>query len=82
MRSRGSSVYTRAPHGGVHEFGGTIRPKGAPIKIEKSEPIYGAIAEKTNEIEDQLGGLLDGIAAAHGFIGSTTGAGVSRPLSM
>lgn len=69
VTQRGASIYTIAPHGAVHEFGGVIKPRGTPITIRKAAPIYGAIAARRTAMEEELGELLDGIAGFHGFRG-------------
>jgi len=67
VTQRGASVYTISPYGAVHEFGGTIKPRGVPITIPRRRMIYGAIDARREGIEEELGGLLDVIAATNGF---------------
>jgi HK97 gp10 family phage protein len=67
VRSKGASIYSPEEYAGVHEFGGTISPKGTPIEIEGQRFIYGAIDEKADDVAEQLGDLLDHIADTNGF---------------
>lgn len=69
VTQRGASIYTISPYGAVHEFGGTIEPRGVPIRIKRSAAIYGAIGARRRAIEEDVGDLLDAIARVHGFRG-------------
>src|SRR5436190_13452137 len=52
-------VRSRLPYAAVHEFGGTIRPKGAPILIKRREMVTGALASRTEAIVDALADGID-----------------------
>lgn len=67
VRARGASIYSNLEYAPVHEWGGTISPRGTPITIEASHYMAEAVEENTDMIEEELGRLLDGIADRHGF---------------
>jgi phage gpG-like protein len=79
VRAKGASIYSNSPYAGVHEFGGTIRPRGTPIEIEKRAPIYGAIADKAAFVEEELGDVLEVVAGRHGF---SPGASLGNPTTV
>lgn len=59
VRARGASLVTKLPQAPVFEWGGTIRPRGAPIKIERTEFIRGQVIKHRDETEKALGQVLD-----------------------
>lgn len=65
--TRSASVSSSLPYAGVHEFGGTVSPRGVPIAIPKSRMLGRAVQQETPRIEQELGNLLDRIARANGF---------------
>lgn len=65
--NRGAYVRSRLPYAGVHEYGGTIRPKGAPITIRASEPIRKAIDAKANQVVDEIADGIMRVAKRHGW---------------
>lgn len=67
VRARGASVYSDLDYAAVHEWGGTIRPRGAPIEIRGRHYIYSAVDENIKHIEEELERSLDVIADRHGF---------------
>jgi len=67
VRAAGASIYSDLVYAPVHEWGGTIRPRGTPIEIEGKHFMRSAVDDKTERIEEHLGDLLDGIADRHGF---------------
>lgn len=67
VRARGASVYSNSPYANVHEWGGTIRPRGVPIRIKGRRFIYSAVQDNTKNVEEELGRSLDVIADRNGF---------------
>lgn len=65
--NRGASVSSALPYAAVHEYGGTIAPRGVPIEIKRSRMLGRAVGEHAGDIEEQLGDLLDAIARRNGF---------------
>jgi hypothetical protein len=57
VRVGGVSLYSLQPDAAVSNWGGTIRPRGVPIKIPRSEFISGQVMEDANEIAAALGEL-------------------------
>lgn len=60
-------VRSRLPYAGVHEFGGVIRPKGAPIQIRASRMVYGAMDEERDRVAEALGDGIDRAARRNGW---------------
>lgn len=60
-------VRVGVPYAAVHEFGGTIRPRGAAITIRKRAMVYGAIAHKRADVERIILRGFDGLARRHGW---------------
>ncbi len=60
-------VRSRLPQAAVHEYGGTIRPRGAPIAIRRSAPMGRALRDSHEEVTDMLGDGLDNVATRHGW---------------
>lgn len=52
--STNASIRDTLPYAPVHEFGGTIRPKGTPIKIEGKHFVYDAIDAQKDDIIAKL----------------------------
>jgi HK97 gp10 family phage protein len=67
VRARGASVYSNLDYAPVHEWGGTIRPRGAPIEIRGRHFIAEAVDANSKRVEDELARSLDAIADRHGF---------------
>jgi phage gpG-like protein len=59
VTAKGASVGSRLPYAGVVHWGGTIRPRGVPIKFEPHPVISDALDRRTNEIVDDLGDAVD-----------------------
>jgi phage gpG-like protein len=59
--TRGDRLFIRSPlpYAGVVHWGGTIRPKGAPITFRRTEFITRAVAEKQDELIDRLGDAIE-----------------------
>lgn len=60
-------VRSPLPYAAVHEFGGTIRPKGAPIAIRGSHMVYGALDNKRDAVIDALGDGIENAARHNGW---------------
>lgn len=67
VSNRGAKVVSTHPAAAVHEYGRTISPRGVPIEIKRSFMVGRALAADREDIEQQLGDLLDGIARRNGF---------------
>jgi len=57
-----ATLYSNEPDAPVHEFGGTIRPRGVPIDIRETAMLRGAVAEKSDEVESHLTQMFDHLA--------------------
>lgn len=53
------SLYSTLPQAPVHHWGGTIRPRGAPIRIKRTEFLTSEVAERADDTERKLGSLVD-----------------------
>ena len=60
-------VRSRVPYAGVQEFGGTIRPKGAPVKIRANPAATRALERNEERIVDKVGDAIMAVAARHGW---------------
>lgn len=60
-------VRSRLPYAAVHEFGGTISPRGTPIHIRPSRPIHEAFEDKSENVIDVIGDELEKAARRHGW---------------
>lgn len=60
-------VRSRLPYAAVHEFGGTISPKGSPITIRASGAVTGALRDKEDAIVDRVADAIDKLAVQHGW---------------
>lgn len=67
VTAKGASVGSRLPYAGVVHWGGTIRPRGVPIKFEPHPVISDALDRRTNEIVDDLGDAVDRAARKAGW---------------
>lgn len=66
-RGARAGVRSRLPYAGVHEFGGTIEPRGVPILIKRSEPITRAVERQTDTIVSELGDGIERAAQSTGW---------------
>lgn len=66
VRLGGVSLYSREPDAGVWNWGGTIRPRGVPIVIPRTEFVSGKVKKQSKQVEADLLGLVDGIARRYG----------------
>jgi HK97 gp10 family phage protein len=60
-------VRSPLPYAKVHEYGGVIRPRGAPIVIRESAFVERAITSKADEVVEKLADGIDRVARRHGF---------------
>jgi hypothetical protein len=60
-------VKSRLPYAGVLEYGGTIRPKGAPVVIKAHPAGTRALAAKEEKIVERVGDAIDRAAVKHGW---------------
>jgi phage gpG-like protein len=67
VRTRGAAIYSKLPYAGVQEWGGTIHPRGAPIKIRGRHFLYSAVDQNAAHIKAELERSLDEIADRNGF---------------
>lgn len=67
VRQKTASIYSKLPYAAVHEWGGSIRPKGTPIQIEGRHYIVSAIEDSHDLIERRLLNTLDAVVARAGF---------------
>lgn len=58
-----ATLYSNEADAGVHEFGGTIRPRGTPIKIAEVAMLRGAVADKSEDVEAHMGAMFDRLAS-------------------
>jgi hypothetical protein len=58
-RGNVAGVRNPVPYAGVHEYGGTITPRGVPILIQRSAPITRAIEMETDAIVDDIADGID-----------------------
>lgn len=65
--TKGASVGSALPQAPVLEYGGTIRPRGVPIKIKPHKFLTRAVQKDTAHIEEELGRLFDDLARSSGF---------------
>lgn len=65
--NRGAFVRSRLPYAGIHEYGGTISPKGATITIRESAPIRKAIDAKADSIVNDIADGIQRVAKRHGW---------------
>lgn len=62
------SVYSNLPQAPVHEFGGTIKPRGRPITIERTNFVSGTVLALGDEIDSEIGEAFDKVARRNGFL--------------
>jgi phage gpG-like protein len=60
-------VKSRLPYAAVQEFGGTIRPKGAPVEIQPHPAATRALEMQQDSIIDKIGDALERVASRHGW---------------
>ena len=65
--TKGAALFSSLPQAGVHEFGGTISPRGVPIEIKRSRALGRAVDRNTADIEEKVGRLFESLARRSGF---------------
>lgn len=67
--AKGAFIGARAPHAGVHEFGGTIRflTRRAQIRIRPQPYLRPAVTRGVDDAIDAIGDAIDELTARHGF---------------
>jgi HK97 gp10 family phage protein len=67
--AKGAFIGARAPHAGIHEFGGTIRflTRRAQIRIKAQPYLRPAVSRGTDDAIDRIGDAIDELTARHGF---------------
>jgi hypothetical protein len=66
-RGARAGVRSSLPYAAVHEYGGTIRPRGTPILIQRSEPITRAVERQANAIVDELAAGIEAATSRDGW---------------
>ncbi len=61
------SLYSNLPQAPVWEFGGTIKPRGVPISIPKTNFVRGVVLGLSEDIEDRIADAFDDVAHRHGW---------------
>ena len=64
---RSASIRSRLPYAQVIEYGGTIEPKGAPIKIERSLPVTRAVLRQADRVVHEFGDAVERAADKTGW---------------
>ncbi len=62
-----AGVRSPLPYAPVNEYGGTIRPRGVPIDIRRSQPVSRAVERNADRIAEELGDRIEDLARRHGF---------------
>lgn len=62
-----ATIYSTLVYSAVHEWGGTIRPKGSPIKIKRSRYVGRAQAEHFDDVEERMASMFDALKRESGF---------------
>lgn len=57
-----ATLYSNEPDAPVHEFGGTIRPRGVPIEIREVAMLRGAVADQADQVEAHMTQMWDRLA--------------------
>lgn len=66
-RGNRAGVRSTWPGAGVHEYGGTIRPRGTPILIRRSAPITRAAERQMDTVVQELGDGIEQAARSTGW---------------
>jgi hypothetical protein len=67
LTMRGAGVASTLPYAPVIEYGGTISPRGTPIKIRRYEPVTRAVEADANRIVEQFGNAVERAADRTGW---------------
>ena len=60
-------VRSRLPYAAIHEFGGTITPRGTPIEIRASRPIHAAFDDTSDDVVNVIGDEFEKAARRLGW---------------
>jgi hypothetical protein len=60
-------VRSRLPYAGVLEYGGVIKPKGAPVTITAHPAATLALKRNEEKIVDHIGDAIERVASKHGW---------------
>lgn len=65
----GNTAFVRnpVPYAAVHEFGGTISPRGAPITIRPQPAVTRALDLSADAVVEKVGDGLDSVVSRHGW---------------
>lgn len=67
VTSRGAGVASTLPYAPIIEYGGTINPRGVPIKFTRRMPVTVAAERAQARIVDRLGESVDAAARRAGW---------------
>ena len=67
VTARGVSVGSRLPQAGVVHWGGTIRPRGVPIKFEPHPTVLEAAERQVGTLVDDIGDAVESAARRTGW---------------
>jgi hypothetical protein len=67
VMQRSAGVRSRLPYAPVIEYGGTIRPRGVPILIQRSQPVTRAVERQTEQIVSEFADAVDRAARKAGW---------------
>ena len=67
VTQRGAGVRSRLPYAPVIEYGGTIRPRGVPIEIARSQPVTRAVLRQQDRAVERAGDAVDRAARDSGW---------------
>jgi hypothetical protein len=67
---RGGSIalYSLLPQAPVLHWGGTIKPRGVPIRFKRTEYIRKEVLRESDHIEGELAGVLEATATRFEFV--------------
>lgn len=66
-RGNRAGVRSNLPYAAVHEYGGTISPRGADILIRRSEPITRAVERQADTVVREIGDGIERAALQSGW---------------
>lgn len=68
VRSGAVSLYSNEPDAGVWNWGGTIKPRGVPIKIPETNFLTGTVLAFGDKLDAKLGSAFERVAHRNGFL--------------
>jgi len=60
-------VRSPLPYAPVQEYGGTIHPRGAPVRIKRHEFVTGALESERDKVVEVLAAGLDKVFRSQGW---------------